>query len=105
MPSKKTAIKSYVTGDEHQAIIDSASQAGLSVSEFVKRVCLGYQVKSLVDREAIREVIKVGGDIGRLGGLLKMWLTNDDEYGQDVRELLELIRERQAELKEAVLKL
>ncbi|MBI9081846.1 MAG: conjugal transfer protein TraJ [Pseudodesulfovibrio sp.] len=105
MPTKKSAVKLYVSGDEHTGIITKACQCGLSVSEFGKRVCLGYPVKSMIDQEAIREVARVGGNLGRLGGLLKMWLINDDEYAQDVRELLDQVKECQAELRQTVAKL
>lgn len=105
MPSKKSVAKAYLSDDEYMEIITKAKQTGLSVSEFMKRICMGYTVKSVVDQQAIREVARVGGNLGRLGGLLKMWLTNDDEYVLDVRELLELIKERQAELREVVTRL
>ena len=35
-------------------------------------------IRSTVDQEAILELAKINGDLGRLGGLLKMWLTNRD---------------------------
>ncbi len=105
MPSKKTAIKTYVSDDEHQAIVDKAAACGLSVSELSKRVCLGYPIKSLVDQQAVREIARIGADLGRLGGLLKMWLTNDDEHVQDVRNLLKQIEACQAELKRALIEL
>ncbi len=105
MPSKKSAIKTYVAEDEHREIIDKADQCGLSVSNFTKRVCLGYPIKSLVDQQAVREVIRINGDLGRLGGLLKMWLTNDDEHGLDVKRLIGQLEKCQAELKDALKRL
>ena len=35
-------------------------------------------IRSTVDQAAILELAKINGDLGRLGGLLKMWLTNRD---------------------------
>ena len=37
----------------------------------------GYQVKGVMDYEYVRELVRVNGDLGRLGGLLKLWLTDD----------------------------
>lgn len=31
----------------------------------------------MTDAEQVRELVRVNGDLGRLGGLLKLWLTND----------------------------
>ncbi|WP_243545470.1 plasmid mobilization protein [Pseudodesulfovibrio tunisiensis] len=102
MPSRKTAMKVYVSDEEHQRIIDKAGLCGLSVSTFAKRVCLGYQIRSREDRQARRDLLTVNADLGRLGGLLKMWLTNEDEHEFDVRELLWRIEDRQREIKRVV---
>jgi len=42
-------------------------------------VGLGFQVKGVLDQQAVMELAKVNGDLGRLGGLLKLWLTNDEK--------------------------
>ncbi|WP_241667469.1 plasmid mobilization protein [Pseudodesulfovibrio senegalensis] len=95
-------LKSYVSDEEYAAIIAKADMTGLSVSTFVKRVSLGHQIVSREDRQARRELLRINADIGRLGGLLKMWLTNEDDFEDDVRILLKEIEQRQAELKKAV---
>lgn len=102
MPTKKHALKSYVSDEEYAAIIAKADMTGLSVPTFVKRVSLGHQIVSREDRQARRELLRINADIGRLGGLLKMWLTNEDDFEADVRILLKEIEQRQAELKKAV---
>ena len=38
--------------------------------------------KSIVDNERVEELAKINGDLGRLGGLLKLWLTNDARTAQ-----------------------
>ena len=38
---------------------------------------IGYEPKSIVDNNEVERLAKINGDIGRLGGLLKLWLTND----------------------------
>ncbi|MBC7906384.1 MAG: hypothetical protein H7Y60_06505 [Rhodospirillaceae bacterium] len=70
----------------------NAALAGLSVQEYVRRLIDGHQVRSKADGKAM-------ADLGRLGGVLKMWLVQHpeckralDEYEGDVRRLLEHIK-------------
>lgn len=37
----------------------------------------GYRVTSIFDYQQVQELAKINGDLGRLGGLLKLWLTDD----------------------------
>ena len=43
---------------------------------------LGYEPRSIVDNDRVEELAKINGDLGRLGGLLKLWLTNDARTAQ-----------------------
>ena len=36
---------------------------------------MGYQVDSIVDIKQVNELSRVNADLGRLGGLLKLWLA------------------------------
>ncbi len=56
----------------------NAGACGLSLAAYLRTVGLHYQPKGVFDTNAVLELAKVNGDLGRLGGLLKMWLTNDD---------------------------
>lgn len=105
MPSKKHALKVYVALDEYAEIIAKADQCGLSVSTFAKNVCLGHTIKSREDQQARRELLKVNADLGRLGGLLKMWIVDEDENAGSARALLEQIEQRQTELRNIVRKM
>jgi hypothetical protein len=40
---------------------------------------MGTPVSGVADQEAVLELAKVNADLGRFGGLLKMWLTNDEK--------------------------
>ncbi len=101
MPSKKQIIKTYLTEEEFGEIQAQAKRAGLSLSKFVSRLSLGYQVPSLENHQARRELLKINADLGRLGGLLKQALANGAEP-QQVKALLKQIDDRQNELKDAV---
>lgn len=78
-PTRKgsTPIVVRVTPDE-KAVIDSfAKQTGHSTSAYLRRLGQGYVPKSIVDHGQVMELARINGDLGRLGGLLKLWLSND----------------------------
>lgn len=79
----------------------SRPRAGLSLSTFSKRVCLGYTVPSLEHQEARLELRRLKGDLGRLGGLIKQALANGADR-QTVHKLLHELDARQRELQAAV---
>ncbi len=66
-----------VRQDERQVIENNARRAGMSVARYLREVGQGYQIKGIVDFVQVREMARINGDLGRLGGLLKLWLTND----------------------------
>lgn len=70
-------IKVYCFPDEKQAIEQQAASTGLSKSAYLLRVGMGYPIRSIVDHHQVEELVKINGDLGRLGGLLKLWLSKD----------------------------
>lgn len=105
MPTKKNSMKAYVSDEEYAVITEKAKMCAMSVSHFVRAICLGWHVRSHDDQQARQELRRVHADLGRLGGLLKMWLTNGDEHQVNVRKLLVEIEARQAELRRVVARL
>ncbi len=101
MPSTKHVLKTYLTAGEYEQIRTSASKAGLSLSTFSKRVCLGFSVPSLEQQEARIELRRLKGDLGRLGGLLKQAMANGADR-QIVHRLLHELDARQREVQKAV---
>ena len=96
-PRRTERLQAYVTPEEFTLIMESSDRAGLSMSEFTRRVCLGFRVESREDQQARRELLKVNADLGRLGGLLKQALAighKEQLYG-----LLHKIDQLQASLK------
>jgi len=89
MPSKKRRIAVYLGPDEYSRIQESANKAGFSLSTFCKRVCLGTPVPGLEHRQAVKDILKANADLGRLGGLLKLALSE----GGDRITLSSLLRE------------
>ncbi|WP_031485758.1 plasmid mobilization protein [Maridesulfovibrio frigidus] len=102
MPSKKKVIKAYVSDKEYKKICGTAKQCNLSLSAFAKAVTLGHEIKSREDQQARRELLKMSANLGRLGGLLKMWILDDDEHRPDVEKLLVDLRKQQKTMYEKV---
>lgn len=70
-------IRVPVLPDEEAIIKANAEASGLSAASFIRKVAMGYEVASIVDIKQVLELSRVNGDLGRLGGLLKLWLAND----------------------------
>ena len=92
MPSKKQRITVYLEPEEYSRIQASAQRAGLSLSNFCKRVCIGTPVPSMEHRQAVKDILKGSADLGRLGGLFKLALSE----GGDQITLSRLLREIEA---------
>lgn len=101
MPTKKLILRTYLTPEEHAQIRASANRAGLSLSTFSKRVCLGFSVPSLEHQKARIELRRLKGDLGRLGGLVKQALAHGADR-QIVHNLLHELDARQRELQQAI---
>lgn len=63
--------------EEREGIERQAKQAGMSVARYLRDVGQGYQMKSIVDYEQVCTLVRINGDLSRLGGLLKFWLSDD----------------------------
>lgn len=98
----------YSTDEERQAIKENAIKAGISVNEYIIRVAAGYKIKSQLDYKLIESLLKINADNGRLGGLLKLWLSDDakskDFNKAQIRGILNLILKNQLILKSHIQK-
>ena len=79
-----------------------AAAAGLPVAAYLRRVGLGYRLPGILDHRRVEELARINGDLGRLGGLLKLWLTNDERtaaFGEStIRAVLAKIADTQDEM-------
>ncbi|MDH0187693.1 CopG family transcriptional regulator [Stenotrophomonas sp. GD03993] len=96
-------IEVWVNDEEKAAITARAEEAGLSRSGYLKLVGLNQPIRSKLDLAAVAEVAKVNADLGRLGGLLKLWLADPDKRGRgarprDVQAVLDEIRDTQVKM-------
>lgn len=71
-------IKVWVLPSEKAAIQAKAAAHTLSDSAYLRALGLDMPLRSTLDQEAILELAKINGDLGRLGGLLKVWLSDRD---------------------------
>jgi len=65
-----------VLPSEEKIIKENAANVSLTVAEYLRRLSLGYEIKSTLDSKYVLQLVKVNADQGRLGGLLKLWLTD-----------------------------
>ncbi|MCF5647844.1 CopG family transcriptional regulator, partial [Pseudomonas syringae] len=72
---KLPPIKVWVSEDERAEIEDKARQTNMSLSAYLLAVGRNTPVRSVVDLKAIADLVKVNGDLGRVAGLLKLWLA------------------------------
>lgn len=77
-----TPIKVYCLPEEKEQIEAQAQRAGMSAARYLREVGQGYHISGVVDYEQVRELARINGDLGRLGGLLKLWLTDDVRTAQ-----------------------
>ncbi len=105
IPNRKnsTPIKVYCLPEEKAQIQANAEASGLSTASFIRKIAMGYQVESIVDIKQVLELSRVNGDLGRLGGLLKLWLANDPRTAKFspslIKTLLRKIESTQQELR------
>jgi hypothetical protein len=98
-PRRKSNInRVYALPEEQAAIEEQARKTGMSISAYLRTVGIGTPVKAVIDRELIAELGRISADQGRLGGLLKLWLSEKDKsrgMETDVRRVLRDIEEAQ----------
>lgn len=102
-------IKVYCLPEERRQIEANAKATGLSCAAYLRNLGLGYQVTGIVDFQQVGELARINGDLGRLGGLLKLWLTNDArtaQFGESIiRALLSKIESTQDEMGKIMLRI
>lgn len=99
---KQRHMRVPVNPDEEAQIKRNAAAAGKSVASYLRAVGLGYQVRGILDHRRVEELARINGDLGRLGGLLKLWLTDDARtkaFGEStIRALLSKIEDTQGRM-------
>jgi len=56
-------------------ITSRAAKSGSSISAYLRAVGLNHPIRSVLDLKAVADLVRVNGDLGRVAGLLKLWLA------------------------------
>ena len=73
-------MKVWVTPAKKAEIGKKAAAHSLRASAYLRQLGLALPVESTVDQTAVLELVKINADLGRLGGLIKMWLTSNESF-------------------------
>ena len=79
-----------LTSREYGVVKEYSDRAGLSLSEFGRRACLGTRILSREDHQARLQMMQAIAEIRRQGGLLKLVLSQN---AGDRKEISRLLRE------------
>jgi hypothetical protein len=108
---RRQHLRVPVFPEEKDGVEANAKRAGVSVARYLRDVGQGYQIRGIMDYQQVRELARINGDLGRLGGLLKLWLTDDvrtAQFGEaTIRALLariEATQDQMAGVMEAVVR-
>ena len=74
---RRRHLRVPVTSEEAEQIVAQARAAHLPIAAYLRDVGLGYQPRAAVDYDRVQDLLRINGDLGRLGGLLKLWLSDD----------------------------
>jgi len=101
-PRSKNPLQVPVTSDERAIIVQTAETCGLSVAAMLRRLALGYNPPSISDLLMRRELVRLRGDFGRFGGLLKLWLVDAPGQGIPEEEVRALLHDTQEKMDEII---
>ncbi len=108
---KTELIQVRATPDEKERLRARAAAFGISMGELCRQTIFASTPRSKTDQGAIAELAGTRADLGRLGGLLKGWLSGafekpvpDIQTRDDVIALLRQIEATQALVLERVKK-
>ncbi|HEU4854379.1 MAG TPA: conjugal transfer protein TraJ [Nitrosospira sp.] len=90
---RKRPIKVWVSPEERAEIKRLAASANLPLSAYLRTAGLNQQIRSILDVQAVTELSKVNGDLGRVAGLLKLWLAEKRGVGAPPFEVEKMMKE------------
>lgn len=115
MKSEKRKRKKFIgvrlTHEEYDKISSIAEATVQSRSSYLRNIGMRYQPQGRIDQEAIKDLIKINSDLGRLGGLLKhlFFSKNDSKrenlsaFKSEVNNILDEIKNTKDKLQEKIL--
>ena len=100
-------IEVWVNNDEKAELADRAAQSGLSLSAYMKAAGLNAPIRARADLSAVADLVRVNGDLGRVAGLLKLWLAEKRGQGArpvDVEAMMKDFRALQDEVRSIMIR-
>ena len=93
---KMTFVKVFVTNDEKEELKERARNAHCSLSSYCRHMAT-FRKPGLDDTETVKAILAASGNIGKLTGMLKIYLrdTKQDIFKKD--EIRKLILSLQAD--------
>lgn len=103
MSRGKTIPPIRVSDEEYKAIVENAQSCSMPTTSYLRALGLNTPIKSTLDKQLILELMRVNADQGRLGGLLKLWLSGTEKGTRgntiNIRKLLKELEDSQKEIK------
>lgn len=81
--NRTSRIEIRLSDEELKIITEKAQAHNQNTSTYLRNLGMNYPIKSMVDQQAVLALLKVNGDLGKVGGLFKMWLMRNGEYKDD----------------------
>ena len=75
---ESTPVKVWVTTAEKAVIAEKAAAHSMSSSRYLRGLGLALPIQCTIDQRAVLDLLKINADLGRLGGLIKMWLRSNE---------------------------
>lgn len=94
--SNKRIVHMHIrlTVSEKEILKQKAKNTRMTVASYLRNLALNYPITSKVDREVVHQLVQIRGDLGRLGGLFKMWLADNKEKKMGKNRKKKLCRHR-----------
>lgn len=76
-------IKVYCNFEQRALIQSLAARCDMSLSTFMLKIATSKNpLHEKKEHEELKNLLKINADLGRLGGLLKLWLSSSDRRSQ-----------------------
>ena len=91
---------------ELERITEHAEETGLTLPGYLRAAGLKRRLRSTIDKAHIAEVVRLKADLGRVGGLLKLWIFQEGasrpESPEDVAELARQVEDLVTEIADVI---
>lgn len=103
---RTTRLAVRLSPAEYDAVKRAARDCAVPPSTLLRQLGLGFTPRTLVDREAVVELALLRAELGRIGGLLKLWLSRDESVqiglAMRVPDAVDSLRRSETRLLEAI---